>query len=91
MPPDIRFGKTALRAIAIRLAKMQAMEKIILELLDKRFPGFEEEARATLRAEWKANKRAHIYLASALLEKTEENAYIDVQTEDISTKGNPPK
>ena len=81
----------ALRTIAIRLAKMRAMEKIILELLDKRFPGFEEEARAILHREWKANKQAHIYLATSLLERTEENAYIDVETKDISSKGNPPK
>jgi hypothetical protein len=91
MQPDIRLGKTALRTIAVRLAKMQAMEKIVLELLDKRFPGFEEEARAIFREEWKANKQAHIYLASTLLEQTEENAYIDVQAEDISSKRNPPK
>jgi hypothetical protein len=91
MPPDISLGKSALRTIAIRLAKMRAMEKIILELLDKRFPGFEKEARAILDQEWKANKAAHIYLASTLLERTEEDAYIDVQTKDVSSKGNPPE
>jgi len=90
MPPEIQLGKTALRTIAIRLAKMRAMEKIILELLDKRFPGFEKEARDTLHREWKANKAAHIYLASTLLERTEEEDYIDVQPQDISSKGNPP-
>jgi hypothetical protein len=91
MPPEIQLGKTALRTIAVRLAKMRAMEKIILELLNKRFPGFEEEARAALRAEWKANKQAHIYLASSLLERSEDDAYIDVQAQEISPKRNPPQ